>query len=61
MIHYFNGYEGNGQSHTFCGAPQSVEVYRAWLEYSEAMTVKVCAECYYLATIQGDMERMLDC
>jgi hypothetical protein len=45
MVHYFNPCEGNGQSHTYCGAAMTVAEYNAFLDASEDTPQAVCLEC----------------
>lgn len=54
MIHFFNSCEGNGQSHTFCGAPMTVEEYNAYLNASDTKPVAICPECNLAADAQDE-------
>ena len=59
-IHYFNSYEGNGQSHTYCGADMTVEEYNAFLNASETDAVRVCRECDRMATFADEHAYLYD-
>ena len=54
MVHYFNPCEGNGQSHTYCGAAMTVEEYNAFLNTSESVPVAICPDCNRSATIADE-------
>lgn len=54
MMHYFNSSEGNGRSHTFCGADQTEEEYAACMITDDTPAYEVCMECDRLATEQDN-------
>lgn len=46
MMHQFNPNEGNGQSHTYCGAAMTREAYAVMLD---AVRVSTCERCDSIA------------
>lgn len=55
-MHYFNTNEGNGQSHTFCGAKMTPEEYAGFLNSDAVPYVGggICRECDRMATAQDE-------